>query len=152
MGGITRGTKASQAGLRLLTVVSARKDAAAAPQESSGGARRDDAGRGGLIRVLAESGQVDGWPGESRSILRAHHSAAGARRGSPALSASFSRSPGTWFWLAIERAVECGDAVEAHPPVGRDGGGDRGHLPSHGSDGDCSPFREVDWPVFTRNE
>ncbi|XTZ14712.1 NAD(P)H-binding protein [Micromonospora echinospora] len=143
MGGFERVTSATQSRLRLLTAVAARKDAGSSPTGIVGRRlTRQLVDAGDRVRVLAESGQVDGWPDGVKvvegSITRPmEHAdvfvgvdgvflagavpttvrdalkvaqAAGVRRivvlSSHGPEYEQAYPPETWFWLAIERAVE----------------------------------------------
>ncbi|MEU4547133.1 NAD(P)H-binding protein [Nonomuraea dietziae] len=172
MGGIKRVTNASQAGLRLLTAVSARKDAGSSPTGIVGRSlARQLLDAGDRVRVLAEPGQADGWPDEVevvegsitrpleyaevfagvdgvflagavpttvRDALEAAQNA-GVRRivvlSSHGPEYEEAYPPETWFWLAIERAVERSGMEWTHiRPSAVMGAMIEGTYPATGSD------------------
>lgn len=172
MGGIERVTNASQAGLRLLTAVSARKDAGSSPTGIVGRSlARQLLDAGDRVRVLAEPAQTDGWPDEVEvvegSITRPLEYAevfagvdgvflagavpttvrdalelarvAGVRRivvlSSHGPEYEEAYPPETWFWLAIERAVERSGMEWTHiRPSAVMGAMIEGTYPAPGSD------------------
>ncbi|MDP9864543.1 MULTISPECIES: NAD(P)H-binding protein [Streptosporangium] len=180
MGGINRVTDASQARLRLLTAVSARKDAGSSPTGIVGRSlARQLLEAGDRVRVLAEPGQMDGWPGGAEvvegSITRPLECAevfagvdgvflagavpatvrdalevargAGVRRivvlSSHGPEYEEAYPPETWFWLAVERAVERSGMEWTHiRPSAVMGAVIEGTYPATGSD----------WPDTVRGE
>ncbi|GAA3692103.1 NAD(P)H-binding protein [Nonomuraea antimicrobica] len=180
MGGIKHFTNASQPALFLLTAVCARKDAGSSPTGIVGRSlarRLLDAGD--RVRVLAEPGQVDGWPDGVEvvegSITRPLEHAgafagvdgvflagavpatvedalvaardAGVRRiavlSSHGPEYEEAYPPETWFWLAVERAVERSGMEWTHiRPSAVMGAMIEGTYPATGSD----------WPDTVRGE
>jgi len=172
VGGIKRVTNASQASLRLLTAVSARKDAGSSPTGLVGRSlARQLLDAGDRVRVLAEPGQVDDWPDGVEvvegSITRPLEHAevfagvdgvflagavpmtvrdvlevarfAGVRRivvlSSHGPEYEEAYPPETWFWLAIERAVESSGMEWTHiRPSAVMGAMIEGVYPATGSD------------------
>jgi uncharacterized protein YbjT (DUF2867 family) len=180
MGGIERVANASQACLHLLTAVGARKDAGSSPTGIVGRSlARQLLDTGDRVRVLAEPGQVDGWPDGVKvvegSITRPLEHAevfagvdgvflagavpttvrdalkvaqdAGGRRivvlssHGPEYEQAYPSE--TWFWLAIERAVEFSGMEWTHiRPSAVMGAVIEGTYPATGSD----------WPDTIRDE
>ncbi|MFE0155071.1 NAD(P)H-binding protein [Nonomuraea sp. NPDC059007] len=156
----------------LLTVVAARKEAGSSPTGIIGRSlARQLLATGVRVRVLAESGLLDGWPAGAEmvegSITRprehaaafddvdgvflagAHPStvrdaldlalAAGVRRiavlSSHGPEYEADHPPETWFWLAIEKAVECSGMEWTHiRPSAVMGAMMEGTYPATGSD------------------
>ncbi|ACZ87216.1 SDR family oxidoreductase [Streptosporangium roseum] len=180
MDGIKPVTNASHARLRLLTAVSARKDAGSSPTGIVGRSlARQLLDAGDRVRVLAEPGQVAGWPDGAEvvegSITRPLECAevfsgvdgvflagavpttvrdalevargAGVRRivvlSSHGPEYEEAYPPETWFWLAVERAVERSGMEWTHiRPSAVMGAVIEGTYPATGSD----------WPDTVRGE
>ncbi|RVX41341.1 nucleoside-diphosphate-sugar epimerase [Nonomuraea polychroma] len=180
MSGIKRVTSASQPPLRLLTAVSARKDAGSSPTGIVGRSlARQLLDAGERVRVLAEPDQLDGWPDGvevaegsiTRPLERPEVFAgvdgvflagavpatvqdaleaaqgAGVRRivtlSSHGPEYEEAYPPETWFWLAIERAVEGSGMEWTHiRPSAVMGAMIEGTYPATGSD----------WPDTIRAE
>ncbi|QUH04024.1 NAD(P)H-binding protein [Saccharopolyspora erythraea] len=180
MGGIKRVTNASQPRLRLLTAVSARKDAGSSPTGIiARSLARQLLDAGDRVRVLVEPGQVAGWPDGVEvvegSIIRPLETpevfagvdgvflagavpatvrdaltlarGAGVRRivvlSSHGPEYEQAYPPETWFWLAIERAVERSGMEWTHiRPSAVMGAVIEGTYPATGSD----------WPDTIRSE
>lgn len=177
---IVRITNAQPSRRYLLTAVSARKDAGNSPTGIIGRSlARQLLVAGGLVRVLAEPDQLDGWPdgveviegsitrplerdevftGVDRIFLAGAvpttvaaaletAKAAGVQRvvvlssHGPEYEEAFP--PETWFWLAIERAVEGSGLEWTHlRPSAVMGAMFEGTYPTTGSD----------WPETIRRE
>ncbi|MFD6757398.1 NAD(P)H-binding protein [Micromonospora gifhornensis] len=172
MSGFKRVTSATQTRLRLLTAVVARKDAGSSPTGIVGRRlARQLVDAGDRVRVLAEPGQVDGWPdgvevvegsitrplghaevfvgvdgvflagavpATVRDALKVAQSA-GVRRivvlSSHGPEYEQAYPPETWFWLAIERAVERSGMEWTHiRPSAVMGAVIEGTYPATGSD------------------
>ncbi|NUW29956.1 NAD(P)H-binding protein [Nonomuraea sp. SMC257] len=181
MGEIKRIKSAPESGdLRLLTVVSARKDAGSSPTGIVGRSlARQLLAVGDRVRVIAESDQLAGWPDAVElvegSITRPWECAeafdgvggiflAGAQPSTVrdaltlALAAGVRRivvlsshgpeyeeayPPETWFWLAVEKAVERSGMEWTHiRPSAVMGSLVEGSYPATGSD----------WPDTIRHE
>lgn len=172
MGDIDRVTNTSHASLQLLTAVDVRKDAGSSPTGLIGRRLASQLlAAGDRVRVLAEPGQVDGWPdgvevvegsitrplehievfdgvdgvflagAVPTSVPDALEVArkAGVRRivvlSSHGPEYEQDYPPETWFWLAIERAVEQSGMEWTHiRPSAVMGAVIEGSYPATGSD------------------